>query len=364
MSFFKNLFQKQDNSPIKNYSDFWNWFEKGEKNFYKIVNVGGNIEKDFFDLVSPKLEQLHDGIFLLTGMYDKNTAELVFTPEGNIKNFVFVKDLVEAAPKIDGWRFTAFKPYIEGEDFAIEMNGFTFNSEKLFFYANVDKEYPDEIDLSIYHVDCNEKNKSVIGNGSYIFLDNYLGELEFATTVDNVEIVSKPEDNIELIPIDKLRDYLIWREKEFVDKYEGIRYNTENDAYSSLEATRESGIKLIAIVNTTLMEWDAKPSHPWILTVKIFYDGKNNNGFPDDETYQLLNQIEEDLMDDLKDFEGYLNIGRETSDNVREIYFACKEFNKPSKAASLIVSKYLNVLEIEYEIFKDKYWLSLSRFNP
>ena len=37
------------------------------------------------------------------------------------------------------------------------------------------------------------------------------------------------------------------------------------------------------------------------------------------------------IVEELKDFEGYLNIGRQTADSVREIYFACKEFRKPSK---------------------------------
>ena len=67
-------------------------------------------------------------------------------------------------------------------------------------------------------------------------------------------------------------------------------------------------------------------------------------------------------MSQLNDFDGYLNIGRETADGVRDIYFACKDFRKPSKVLEQIISNYSSELEIEYEIFKDKYWQSLERF--
>ncbi len=33
MNFLKNIFGKKD-EPIKNYVDFWNWFQKNEKTFF------------------------------------------------------------------------------------------------------------------------------------------------------------------------------------------------------------------------------------------------------------------------------------------------------------------------------------------
>lgn len=362
MNFFKNLFQKQE-EPIKTYSDFWQWFKQNEKEFHKIVSHRGNIEKAFFDKVSPKLTQIREGFYLLTGMFDEETVELVFTADGNIRNFVFIKELVDASPKINGWKFTAFKPSTNVDDFAIEMNDITFSNDKLFFISNVDKTYPDEIDISIIHTDYDEKDSSAITNGIYIFLDNYLGELEFATTIDNVRVIPVANKTDELIPISKLKDFLIWREKEFVEKYEGIRHETENDEYASYEAQLQNNKPLIAIMNSTLMKWEAKPSHPWFLILKFQFDGEDNNGMPNDKDYQIMNKIEDELSLELKDFDGYLNLGRETSDGIREVYFACKEFYKPSKVMSELIQKYSNTLEMEYEIYKDKYWQSLNRFQ-
>jgi hypothetical protein len=172
------------------------------------------------------------------------------------------------------------------------MQGYTFSAETLHFYPNLYPNYPDEIDITTAHDDFNEENKAAITNGVYIFLDNYLGELESATIIDNIVVATKVEAQEELIPIAKLQSYLKWRQKEFVEKYVGVRHDTENDNHSMLEAELESGNTLLAVINTDLLGWDGKASLPWIMTVAIPYDGENSNGMPDDETYKLLNEVE------------------------------------------------------------------------
>ena len=83
---------------------------------------------------------------------------------------------------------------------------------------------------------------------------------------------------------------------------------------------------------------------------------------PNSLTYDLLNEIEDKIMLELKDSDGYLNIGRQTADSVREIYFACIEFRKPSKVLHRIKKEYSNKIELDFDIYKDKYWQSFNRF--
>jgi hypothetical protein len=120
---------------------------------------------------------------------------------------------------------------------------------------------------------------------------------------------------------------------------------------------------LIAVVNAELLNWDRKASHPWISALKIKYDGSKNNGMPNNNDYKKLTDIEEEIMQELKDSDGYLNIGRETANGEREIYFACKDFRKPSKVLFKIQQNYSNIFEIEYDIYKDKYWQCFDRFK-
>jgi hypothetical protein len=358
---FKNIFNKKE-EPIKSYADFWSWFLKNEKNFFKVVKEKGDIEELFFKKLSPKLDEVKDGIYYLTGMFNDNTVELVLTPDGSIKHFVFVEELVNAVPKIDGWLFTALKPALDIKNVNIRMEGYNFTDENISFYSNDHIDFPDEIDITVISDDLNEDNHSTVRHGTYIFLDNFLGELNFATTIDHLEVVGKENMTKELVPIEKLKDYLIWRQKEFIEKYEGVRYNTENDSYTTFDAELKSGNKLIAVINTDLLEWDCKASHPWILSIEIKYNGENNNGMPDNETYTLLNEIENEILEELKDFEGYLDIGRQTANSLREIYFACKDFRKPSKIMQGIENKYSAKFDLSHNIYKDKYWRSFDRF--
>lgn len=361
MNFLKDLIKKKD-EPIRNYTDFWSWFKRNEKTFFKVVSKGDNIERNFFDKLSPKLAAINDGYFYSTGMFDDHTAELIITADGTIKNIVFVEELVNAAPIIPGWKFTALKPGMDIKNVGIVMNNYTFDSESLSFYSNDHSNYPDEIDITIVHKDFNEDDKSTIINGTYIFIDHYIGELNSVTTIDNLVVIGPNHADKELIPIEKLKDFLLWRQKEFIEKYEGILQNTDNMEFSVLEAELENGNTLIAAINTELLKWDNKASHPWILTIEIPYNGQKNNGMPDDATYKILDELESKILEHLKASDGYLYIGRQTADNVREIYFSCKDFRKPSKVLHQLILDSPDI-NITYDIYKDKYWRSFNRFN-
>jgi hypothetical protein len=65
----------------------------------------------------------------------------------------------------------------------------------------------------------------------------------------------------------------------------------------------------------------------------------------------------------LQDKDGYLNIGRQTANNEREIYFACKDFRKVSKVFYEKQTKYSDKFEIEFDIYKDKYWQTFEKFK-
>jgi len=363
MSFFKKIFGKKEDEPIKNYDDFWKWFQSHSKEFFNVVKTQDDIENNFLNKLSPKLGELKEGYFFLTGMMDDDTADLVLTADGNIKNIVFVEELVAAAPSIDGWNFTCLKPPIESIDFGISMGGFKFNSENIFFYTIDHEQFPDEIDIVIIHDDYQEENNDIVGNGLYIFLDNYLGELEFAQSIDNITFIEKSKAEKELVPISKLKEFLRWRQKEFIEKYEGTRFQTDEDNYSLFEGKVKSGNPLLALMNTELLKWDSKASHPWVAILDFKYNGAENNGMPEEDDYQLLNSIEDDLIKELKDADGYLNVGRQTADGSREIYFACKDFRKPSKLFYEIEKKYSSKFEIDFDIYKDKYWQSFRRFG-
>ncbi len=362
MRFLTSLF-KRKTQPLKSYADFWKWFVQNEQKFYNVVKDQGAIKKVFFSKLEPKLKELKDGFWFLVGMSDTDEAELILTAEGVIPNIVFVEELVAAAPKMAHWKITALKQASTIDALGIEMDGYTFNAEKMRFYATTHDAMPDEIDITITHEDFNATNSVSIINGVYIALDILIGELNVATKIDQLDVIHPKEATTELIPLEKLKDFLIWREKEFVEKYKGLRRDTEKDTYSSLEGTLQNGLPLIAIINSDLLNWDSKASHPWIAVVEIKYDGKKNNGMPSATTYQRLNAIEDQIMTALQATDGHLNIGRETADSVRKIYLANKDFRKVSKVLYHIKIEHSDSA-LDFNIYKDKYWQSFQHFMP
>ncbi len=362
MGFLGNLFGKKDEpqEQINSYADFWTWFQQHEKAFAGVINANGNIEKHVFDVLRPRLHQLNDDIFYLLGKPDDNTIELVFTVDGKFKSMVIAEELVEAAPQLPGWKFTALKPALD--NISINMHGHTFDDTNMWFYPNENADYPDEIDITIVHDAYNEETAKGIAHGVYIYLDNYLGELNFVSTIDNMAIAGKQNLQKELVPIGKLRDYLLWREKEFVEKYEGVRRNTEKDNYTMMEGQTENGSPVVVTANADVLKWDRKASHPWIVTVTINYYGNSSRDMPDPATLGLMSEIEKAIEQELKDADGYINIGRETGDNSRKIYFACKEFRKPSKVLHDIEKQYAEKADISFDIYKDKYWQTFERY--
>ena len=353
---------KETSDQNTSYQKFWTFFSENKETFFQVVKTHEDIEEKFLDIIAPELKSINEDLLYLTGMFDENTAELIITVDGNIKDIVYAEELIEAAPSLENWRFTALKPESDIKNTSITMEDFEFTKENIFFYSNDDENYPDEIDLTFIHEDLNDDNRNEIANGTFIFIDNYLGELNFLTQIDNFRIAGKAEAEKELIPIEKLKDYLNWREREFIDKHKGSKIQTNEDSFSLFEATLTNGFPLIATVNTDLLRWNKKASHPWISVLRIEYKGDEESGFPDNEDYEMLNAIEDEMLVDLKPEEGDLNIGRETAENLREIYFASKDFRKISKILAETTRKYPQY-NITFEIYKDKYWQSFERYG-
>ncbi len=354
--------KNQEEKPIKSYADFWNWFKTHEKEFYKTVKSGKNIEEKFFDQLSPKLNQLIEGLYFTTGMSDENTAELIITADGIVKNIVFAEELIKAAPTLPHWKFTALKPAHSIENVRIEMGDYFFEKENLFFYAIDHPDYPDMVDIVFVHHDYNEENTDVISNGTLIFIDHFLGELNFITLIDHFSLVSKQEATHELIPIEKLKSYLIWREKEFIEKYNTIDLDKNAITFSQMSTTLNNGKPLLAIIGTSLLDWEYKASHPWMLYLDLTYDG-NENGMPDQETLDQIYRLEDEISKKLEATNQTIYLGRETADNLRTSFFACQDFREPSKIVYEFQKNYSGTMKLTYEIGNDKYWRSLEKYH-
>lgn len=348
----------------KRYTAFWKWFSKYQKRFYKILKAGNGEEIDskFLDPLMEKLAEIREGYFVLTGLAD-TTAELIITADGDIKTIAFVEDLVAQAPVIPDWKFYASKPEANDGSTTIDIYGFSFTVENQYFYPREEPANPDNICITVVNPDFTEAHKGEIAAGVFLFLDNLLGEVKSVTNIDSVRVTSPAEAEHELIPIEKLKGYLAWREKEFVEKYENVYYDTANDSYVMLNATTAAGNPVMIAVNSGPMEWNESAAHPWLLKINIKYNSDRKDGLPEPDTNPILYDIEDIFLEELPLNEGYIWLGRETYDGNRFLYMACRDFRQPSRVAEYVADQYSQGFTIEWEIYKDKYWVSLESFR-
>ncbi|WP_026979233.1 hypothetical protein [Flavobacterium tegetincola] len=92
---------------MKNSINFWNWFIKNQetlKNFYnhEPQNRIATLNK-LGELLHSELLNL--GYVIVLNKYN-TTAELIITTNGNNENFKKAIQLIEVAPKVEGWIFT------------------------------------------------------------------------------------------------------------------------------------------------------------------------------------------------------------------------------------------------------------------
>lgn len=348
---------------INSYHEFWHWFESRAQEFYDVIRSGKDVEEKFINIFAPELDSVEPRVFFLVGMDKDKKAELVFTPDGIIKNVLWAEKIVAAAPAIDNWKFRALKPESNNEDFAIRMHDLQFDKENIKFYPILHDNYPDKIDLMFVYDSYHEESREEILNGIFIFLDNYLGEETMIQCIDKIDVRGPLNLQEELIPLNKLVDYIKWREKEFVEKYQDVRHDSSDDRFSGFEGTVEGGKPILSTINTSVLDWDYKASHPWILVIMNAYDAETEAGFPNPETYEDISKLEEDLEAELPSIDGYIFLGSETVDGLRETFIACREFRKATEVMKRLLQKYQSQLNLSFDFFKDKYWQSFERYR-
>ena len=169
---------------MTSYEDFWNWFVQHEPTFYQLVKGNGNIAGDFLGKALPRLREIREGFHLLTGMPDDENVELIFSANGDLKNMVFIDEILATAHELKRWKFIALRETMDLDAKGISLGEHTFTKENISFYEAEDGEYPDEVNIVLVHEALTEETQEVITHGTYLFLDHLLGEWNFATQID------------------------------------------------------------------------------------------------------------------------------------------------------------------------------------
>ncbi|WP_183558762.1 hypothetical protein [Mucilaginibacter sp. SP1R1] len=144
------------------------------------------------------LEQLHiycDKLFFEIGGWPDRDQELIITADGDINYFERVEELINDAPEIKGWIFTAFIQPTD-LDYASNFEDVDLKPFEMWFLPLDNKNNPKSIGLRICLPNYDSvKDSEWLEAAVYKVLNTVLGEKSFANDVDYIEIKHLPDGN-------------------------------------------------------------------------------------------------------------------------------------------------------------------------
>jgi hypothetical protein len=343
---------------------FWQWFVNNEHRFRGLGKTDSDQALVFLEELIGQMKPFNPWLKALAGPYSGKRYELIITADGDVALFCKVEELVARAPQLSNWKFTAHKPALGFEGIGVNMYGKKFSTDTTCFYPIIREEYPDEVAIVLTHVDYNEAEDDQFQAGGMIYLENGLGEENTATKIDHYETAGLPDpgSGIEVIPITKLPDYLNWREKEFVEKYESVHAQRPEESFTLLEAEDTDGKMMMVTIDMGFKDWALRPAFPWYLQVDISYDGNDGSGLPTGEQLDELHHLEEQIIQLLTANGSAWYVGHRTYDNLRNTFFYASEYKNSSQLIHHFVESVQSPHRILFSIRKDKYWQNMEMY--
>ena len=172
---------------------FWRWFEKNAVQIESDVRALRQ-DKQATQLtmrdLQRRLARVNPGLVHEIGSDLEGEVELIISADGDLAVFDAVTRLVSSAPRIPGFKFTAFRPRI-GEQFALGMFGHQISFAQVRYEA-----WPEDDKLGVkLHIAVEGVDGEELDTMAFILLDMALGEYDVATGLGSIEVATGRPDN-------------------------------------------------------------------------------------------------------------------------------------------------------------------------
>lgn len=134
---------------------------------------------------------------------------------------------------------------------------------------------------------------------------------------------------------------------------------SENAIYTGFEFEVD-GHPALAIINSDLKKLEERDKYPFSVFILLVPDGVNENGHPDEEEYDYLNEAEKKIINYLEHYTQSLHVGHTTMYKAREIIF----YTANRDEVEMFLQNFLPTVEREhdFEIERDPQWNNVSAF--
>jgi hypothetical protein len=203
---------------MKKINTFWNWFQDNNKTIQNLINEIPKNQKHICFWINKNLNYYCKEIdFMIVFPKNGNTkSELIVTANGNPEYFNQVIDLVDNAPQLKNWKFTAFiQPIEKIEEVMDELDkpyvfqDITLKASELKFMAINYEENIQKLDIIIFfklfNIHCNNKT---LNQAIYIILQDLLGEKSLYQNINLIHLAQMPDNEDNLIYLYDLQSYI------------------------------------------------------------------------------------------------------------------------------------------------------------
>jgi len=163
---------------------FWRWFKDNSSRFEDLR--GGSDEHGLLEELNQQVQKYSPNIVWEIGHGPDGKFELVISACGYTEYFPQVNELIDAAPQIDQWVFTAFKQPGDVNE-RISFNGKEYKIDDFWFTFVGD----DQRGLIVLHKLGDAPD---IQTAAILLLDNVVGEYDAATGIDSFAVDTLPDD--------------------------------------------------------------------------------------------------------------------------------------------------------------------------
>jgi hypothetical protein len=187
--------------------NFWTWFSSNEKNYR---NFQDNPDKYLTELLS-KVKKISKGLAVELEPPKDGIINMTISADGDANLFSLVQQIVDKAPKLDGWHFYAFRqrmPVDKVKGMILKAEDHELDPSKIKFSPIISG---DTLDIIVYVDHVTQKNRNQVAYGCLMLLDNLLGEYDCVKKVRSYDFHSMPQDQreiSELKPLIEIAQYV------------------------------------------------------------------------------------------------------------------------------------------------------------
>ena len=135
--------------------------------------------------------------------------------------------------------------------------------------------------------------------------------------------------------------------------------NSKNAVYTGFEFEVD-GFPALAIINKDLKDFEERTTYRYSVFIEIIPDRYNDNGHPEVDEYDYLNDVEKGMIDYLESQTQTVHVGHTTVYRKREIIF----YTKDAEKVEAFLEHFLATVEREtyFDIEEDSNWEHVSAF--